>query len=42
MPSILTKRVRYSKAIMSFKPCYKWNAFNTVKEAPEGAIVIKF
>ena len=30
IPSIHTGRYTMSKFVFSFKPCYKWNTFNTV------------
>ena len=29
MPSILLTDFGHSISILGFKPCYKWNAFNT-------------
>ena len=30
MPSILNKNLTEINESVSFKPCYKWNAFNTL------------
>ena len=38
MPSILHKKWLRNNFILCFKPCYKWNAFNTMKEKDSDSI----